>query len=129
MKSRKCEMNQQERILSLAQQQIVCIGQGGTRQWGKSFKAGFKMAVKFTIENLWCSVNESLPEPRRNVLTLSVSGDVFVSFYDGMGTWWWNDGFICGEKANGDKKYSSCCEINSITHWMPIPKLQEGGEK
>ena len=122
-------MNQQERILNLAQEQIVCIGQGGTRQWGKSFKAGFEMAVKFTLENLWISVDAELPEPNRNVLALNVGGDVLVAFHDGMQTWWWCDGFIKGEKANGDKSYSSYCEMDSITHWMPIPKLKKGGEK
>ena len=55
-------MTQQERMMKLAQERIACIGQGGIRQWGKSFTAGFKMAVKFTLENLWISVDESLPE-------------------------------------------------------------------
>ena len=122
-------MTQQERMMKLAQERIVCIGQGSIRQWGKSFTAGFKMAVKFTLENLWISVDESLPERNRNVLALNLNGDVLVAFHDGMETWWWCDGFICGEKANGDKKYSSCCEIELITHWMPIPELKKGGEK
>lgn len=122
-------MNQQDRILKLAQEKIACIGQGNSRQWGKSFTAGFKMAVKFTLENLWISVDESLPEQNINVLALNLSGDVFVAFHDGMQTWWWCDGFIRGEKANGDKMYSSYCEIDSITHWMPIPEPKKGGGK
>lgn len=120
-------MTQQERILKLAQEKIACIGQGKSLQWGKSFKAGFDIAVKFTLENLWISVDESLPERNRNVLALKLDGDVLVAFHDGMKTWWWCDGFICGEKVNGDKKYSSCCEIDSISHWMPIPELKKGG--
>ena len=55
-------MTQQERIQNLAQEKIAYIDQGGTRQWGKSFKAGFEMAVMFTLENLWISVEEALPE-------------------------------------------------------------------
>lgn len=122
-------MNQQDRILKLAQEKIAYIRQGNSRQWGKSFKAGFDIAIRFTLDNLWVSVEDSLPELNRNVLALNLNGDVLVAFHDGMETWWWCDGFVCGEKANGDKKYSSCCEIDSITHWMPIPKLMEGGEK
>lgn len=87
------------------------------------------VAIEFTLNNLWVSVTEELPERNRNVLALNLNGDVLVAFHDGMETWWWCDGFVCGEKANGDKKYSSCCEIDSITHWMPIPKLMKGGEK
>lgn len=82
----------------------------------------------FALQNQWISVDESLPERNRNVLALKLDGDVIVAFHDGMETWWWCDGFICGEKVNGDKKYSSCCEIASISHWMPIPELKGGEE-
>lgn len=121
-------MTQQERILSLAQEQIQIVGTSGAR-FGKTYKAAFELAIRFTLENLWISVDAELPEPNRNVLALNVGGDVLVAFHDGMQTWWWCDGFITGEKANGDKSYSSCCEIDPITHWMPIPKLKKGGEK
>ncbi len=93
---------------------------------GHVFNA-FIEGANFFLQNQWISVEEALPEQNRNVLALKNDGDVVVAFHDGMDTWWWNDGFICGKKSNGDKKYSSCCEIDSITHWMPIPKLR--GEK
>lgn len=122
-------MTQQERILKLAQEKIAYFGTNGARQWGKSLTNAMMVAIEFTLNNLWVSVTEELPERNRNVLALNLNGDVLVAFHDGMETWWWCDGFVCGEKANGDKKYSSCCEIDSITHWMPIPKLMKGGEK
>ncbi len=121
-------MTQQERILSLAQEKIAYFGTNGARQWGKSLTNAMMVAIEFTLNNLWVSVTEELPEQNRNVLALNLSGDVFVAFHDGKQTWWWCDGFIRGEKANGDKMYSSYCEIDSITHWMPIPELK-GGEK
>lgn len=121
-------MTQQDRILKLAQEKIAYFRANGARHWGKSLTNAMMVAIEFTLNNLWVSVTEELPEQNRNVLALNASGDVLVAFYD-EGTWWWCDGFICGEKENGDKKYSSSCEIDSITHWMPIPALPKGGKQ
>lgn len=122
-------MTQQERILSLAQEQIACIGQCGIRQWGKSFTAGFKMAVKFTLENLWISVDESLPELPKELPSAAVSEIVLIKCVNGaitraryvkilgdFTTYVWqcvDAGFGIGD--------------DKVTHWMPIPKLKEGG--
>ena len=124
-------MTQQERIQNLAHEQIVCIAQGGTRQWGKSFKAGFKMAVKFTLENLWISVDEALPPKRKttNGEELEESIPVFVrdnegnytsAWYSFYGKYWY---MAFGEAFLKQSIYSK------ITHWMLIPELKEGGEK
>lgn len=123
-------MNQQERILNLAQEQIACIGQGGIRQWGKSFKAGFEMAIRFTLENLWISVDDSLPELSEErrcsavseiVLIKCVNGAItrarYVKILGDFTTYVWqcvDAGFGVGD--------------DKVTHWMPIPKLKEGGE-
>ncbi len=54
-------MNQQERILSLAKEQIQIVGTSGAR-FGKTYKAAFELAIRFTLENLWISVEDGLPE-------------------------------------------------------------------
>lgn len=112
-------MNQQERILNLAQEQIACIGQGGIRQWGKSFTAGFKMSVKFTLENLWISVDEDLPKDGVDVFVRNEQGKCTSAWYSHDTETWF---LACGEIAGDDVIYSQ------ITHWMPIPELK-GGEK
>lgn len=119
-------MNQQERILNLAQEQIVCIGQGGTRQCGKSFKAGFDIAVKFTLENLWIPVDESLPvlvdkkSGQSEVVFAMVDYDnVFVAYYDYSNEhWYYNNHYGYDPQIY--------CEV---THWMPFPVPMKGGEK
>lgn len=124
-------MTQQERIQNLAQEQIVCIGQGGTRQWGKSFKVGFEMAVQFTLENLWISVDEALPPKQKTTKgeELEESIPVFVRDNEGNYTSAWysfygNHWYMAfGEAFLKQSIYSK------ITHWMPIPKLKKGGEK
>jgi hypothetical protein len=115
-------MTQQERILSLAQEQIACIGQGGIRQWGKSFTAGFKMAVKFTLENLWISVEDDLPEVgdrpfSKRVLILCKNGAVTRACYIKLTNSWFcvDAGFGVGN--------------TDVTHWMPFPEPKKGGEK
>lgn len=124
-------MNQQERIQNLAQEQIVCIGQGGTRQWGKSFKAGFEMAVKFTLENLWISVDESLPELPKDFPYSAVSEIVLIKCANGAITRaryvkivgeFTTYGWQCVDAGFGVGN-------DKVTHWMPIPELPKEGEK
>jgi hypothetical protein len=122
-------MTQQERILKLAQEKIGYIGQGGTRQWGKSFKAGFGMAIKFTLENLWISVGEDLPKFATKVANAQMSNPVLIQCGNGaitraryfkVGGEVPAEGWKCidaGFGVGGDK----------VTHWMPIPELPEGG--
>ena len=124
-------MTQQERIQNLAHEQIVCIGQGGTRQWGKSFKAGFKMAVKFTLENLWISVEDSLPELPKELPSSAVSEIVLIKCVNGAIT---RARYV---KILGDftTYVWQCVDAgfgvgnDKVTHWMPIPESKNGGEK
>ena len=107
-------MTQQERIMSLAQERIACIGQGGIRQWGKSFKTGFDIAVKFTLENLWISVKEELPKKTQECFVKCCIGNEqfnYTSVFD-----------------SHTQRFDDSIN-DEVTHWMPIPKLQEGGEK
>lgn len=129
-------MTQQERILNLAQEQIVCIGQGGTRQWGKSFKAGFKMAVKFTLENLWVSVDESLPELSEERLSedrrcSAISEMVLIQCANGAITRARYFKIVGEFTTYGWKCVDAGFGVGSdkVTHWMPIPELPKGGEK
>lgn len=124
-------MTQQERIQNLAQQEVVCIGQSGTRQWGKSFKAGFDIAVKFTLENLWISVEDSLPELPKELPSSAVSEIVLIKCVNGAIT---RARYV---KILGDftTYVWQCVDAgfgvgnDKVTHWMPIPESKNGGEK
>ncbi len=121
-------MNQQERILSLAQEQIQIVGTSGAR-FGKTYKAAFELAIRFTLENLWISVDESLPELPKEIPSAAVSEIVLIKCVNGaitraryvkilgdFTTYVWqcvDAGFGVGD--------------DKVTHWMPIPKLKEGG--
>ena len=123
-------MTQQERILSLAQEQIQIVGTSGAR-FGKTYKAAFELAIRFTLENLWIPVDESLPELPKELPSAAVSEIVLIKCVNGaitraryvkilgdFTTYVWqcvDAGFGVGD--------------DKVTHWMPIPKLKEGGEK
>ena len=103
-------MNQQERIIQSAEEHIVCVSRNG-RGWGKNFRTGFECAVQYTLENLWVSVDEALPEYEETVLVT-----------DGTDIWLtertlkeWTDSLGFSEHES----YS----FERITHWMPIPTL------
>lgn len=124
-------MTQLERILKLAHNKIFCIGLSTTRQWGKSFTAGFDTAVKFTLENLWISVDESLPELPKDFPYSAVSEIVLIKCANGAITRaryvkivgeFTTYGWQCVDAGFGVGN-------DKVTHWMPIPKLQKGGEK
>ena len=121
-------MTQQERIMKLAQEQIQIVGTSGAR-FGKTYKAAFELAVRFTLENLWISVEESLPELPKELPSAAVSEIVLIKCVNGaitraryvkilgdFTTYVWQC-VDAGFGVGGDK----------ITHWMPIPKLKEGG--
>lgn len=124
-------MTQQERMMKLAQERIACIGQGGIRQWGKSFTAGFKMAVKFTLENLWISVEEALPELSEERRCSAVSEIVLIKCANGAITRARYIKIVGEFKTSGWKCVDAGFGVGSdkVTHWMPIPKSKNGGEK
>ena len=101
-------MNQQERILKLAQEQITYIGNRG-RQWGKTFTVGFNGGIRFTLENLWISVEEQMPEK---------TDEYFVMYNDGDTSY-----FYCAF-FDTDKQMFDKCIHEFVTHWMPIPTLK-----
>lgn len=122
-------MTQQERIMKLAQEKIAYLGNRG-RLWGKSFKVGFEGAVRFTLANLWISVDEDLPEFIAKVDGAQISKTVIVKCTNGTITRAQYVG-VSGEVP------ASCwttidagfCIRGKVTHWMPIPELPEGGVK
>lgn len=124
-------MTQQERILKLAQEKIAYIDQGGTRQWGKSFKAGFEMAIRFTLENLWISVDDSLPELSEERRCSAVSEIVLIKCANGAITRARYIKIVGEFKTSGWKCVDAGFGVgdDKVTHWMPIPELKKGGEK
>ena len=121
-------MTQQERILSLAQEQIQIVGTSGAR-FGKTYKAAFELAIRFTLENLWISVDESLPELPKEIPSAAVSEIVLIKCVNGAIT---RARYV---KILGDftTYVWQCVDAgfgvgnDKVTHWMPIPKLKEGG--
>lgn len=113
-------MNQQERILSLAQEQIQIVGTSGAR-FGKTYKAAFELAIRFTLENLWISVEDDLPEVgdrpcSKRVLILCKNGAVTrACYFKQTNNWFCVDaGFGVGN--------------TDVTHWMPFPEPKKGGK-
>lgn len=111
-------MTQQDRILKLAQEQITYLGHRG-RKWGENFKVGFNGGIRFTLENLWISVDEDLPKDGVDVFVRNEHGKCTSAWYSHDTETWF---LAYGEIAGDDVIYSQ------ITHWMPIPELK-GGEK
>lgn len=66
--------------------------------------------------NPWISVEDKLPEPEKEVIVLAkdkyIDIDQLADNGEGGYYWWKNERVIF-------------CEEDKITHWMPIPKLQE----
>lgn len=69
-----------------------------------------------TPQSPWISVKERLPEPEKEVIILNKRKHTDIDFltddFEGGYYWWKSDESIF-------------CEDDEITHWMPIPKLQE----
>lgn len=122
-------MKQQERILSLAQEQIQIVGTSGAR-FGKTYKAAFELAIRFTLENLWISVAQELPELVNEGNSTKWSDAVLVRLDNGQvrQSGYWQDKEPHGPHVSKGWFYIGR-EQRKITHWMPIPKLKEGGEK
>ena len=122
-------MNQQDRILKLAQEQIQIVGTSGAR-FGKTYKAAFELAIRFTLENLWISVAKELPELVNEGTFSKWSDDVLVRLDDGQvrQSGFWQDKEPHGPYVSKGWFYIGREQIK-ITHWMPIPELKEGGEK
>ena len=122
-------MNQQERILKLAQEQIQIVGTSGAR-FGKTYKAAFELAIRFTLENLWISVAQELPELVNEGNSTKWSDAVLVRLDNGQvrQSGYWQDKEPHGPHVSKGWFYIGR-EQRKITHWMPIPKLKEGGEK
>lgn len=122
-------MNQQERILSLAQEQIQIVGTSGAR-FGKTYKAAFELAIRFTLENLWIPVAQELPELVNEGTFSKWSDDVLVRLDDGQvrQSGFWQDKEPHGPHVSKGWFYIGREQIK-ITHWMPIPEPKKGGEK
>lgn len=60
----------------------------------------------------WISVNDSLPETGKRVLTYADNGAMFAAHLDG---YWYVD--------TGEMYYST--PLANITHWMPLPAPPE----
>lgn len=113
-------MKQSERILKLAQEKIAVIRQIGLRGWGKSFTAGFKAAIDFTLENQWIPIGEAMPDIdpqtlKSNRVFVRAKGlkheSYYTAHYDSYTEDWVDIDYV----------------ITNVTHWMPIPALK-GGE-
>lgn len=69
-----------------------------------------------TPQSPWISVEDRLPEPEKDVIIINKRKNTDIDHLtdDGEGNyyWWKSDDTIW-------------CEDDEITHWMPIPKLQE----
>ena len=120
-------MTQQERILKLAQEKIVVVEPNSIR-YGKTYTAAFELAIRFALDNLWIPVKEDLPKLLHEwngtkwsdkVLVRLDNGDIIKSFY-----WEEDRGFV--QSGWG---YIDMFNKHHVAHWMPVPKLPEGGEK
>ena len=117
-------MNEQvERIISKAEDKGIIIRASviQARSGGKSVRHGFAMGVHFTLNNLWISVDEDLPEMntetmRSNKMLVRSQGRLYETFYTAV-----YDKFS-EEWTDGDYV------ITNVTHWMPIPSVMEGEE-
>lgn len=121
---------EQKRLLRLAQKKIVVIGISSTR-FEKTYKAAFELAIKFTLANLWISVDESLPELPKDFPYSAVSEIVLIKCANGAITRaryvkivgeFTTYGWQCVDAGFGVGN-------DKVTHWMPIPELPKGGEK
>lgn len=104
-------MNQQQRIVQKAEKEIKIIGRNGVRNCGETYRAAFEIAIRFTLENLWISVDEALPEYEETVLVTDGT-DIWLTERT-LKEWTDNLGFPEHES------YS----FEIITHWMPIPTI------
>ena len=73
--------------------------------------------AKWILNNMWTSVKEELPKEDDFYLCKYYDDDDGIVFYEDVM-------YFCSK----DKLFDTI-DNNRITHWMPIPKLQEGGEK
>lgn len=118
-------MNEQEqRIISIAEDKGIIIRDSlvQARSGGKTLRHGFAMGVNFTLNNLWISVEEDLPEistetMRSNKMLVRSQGRYYETFYTAV-----YDKFS-EEWTDGDYV------ITNVTHWMPIPSVKEGETK
>lgn len=105
-------MEQQQRILKIAKEQIACIGRNGHLGRGKSFMAGFTAAINFTLNNLWINANDSLPETSELVLVAQF--DVQRNGYQYYVGWYrreTHDWFLTDYGVTSD-----------VSYWMPLLK-------
>lgn len=87
------------------------------------------MAVMFTLENLWISVEEALPELSEERCCSAVSEIVLIKCANGAITRARYIKIVGEFKTSGWKCVDAGFGVGSdeVTHWMPIPELKEGG--
>ena len=121
---------EQKRLLRPAQKKIVVIGISSTR-FEQTYKAAFELAIKFTLANLWISIDEDLPEFTKKEGSAQISEPVLIKCTNGAIT---RARYF---KVGGEvpAKGWECIDAgfgvgsDKVTHWMPIPELPEGGDQ
>lgn len=114
-------MNQQQRIVQKAEKEIKIIGPNGVRNCGKTYRAAFEIAVRFTLENLWIPVEEDLPELRYERVSMKWSDKVLVRLDNG---YIMESAYLKDLKDSGTNMFCWLNIVpgtNHVTHWMPIP--------
>lgn len=118
-------MNQQERILQKAEKEIKIIRRNGILTCGKTYRAAFELAVKFTLENLWISVDESLPEFTKKIDSVQISETVLAKCASNTvirAQYMELSGEVT-DKAWHSVDAGFCKKDDKVTHWMPIPTM------
>ena len=109
-------MTREEQIREATRNLIISVSRANRATFAREvFEAGAKWADE-NPKSPWISVEDRLPEPEKEVIILNKRKQADIDFltddFEGGYYWWKSDEAIF-------------CEDDEITHWMPIPKLQE----
>ena len=114
-------MTRKEQIREAARNLTISVSRANKANFAKAvFEAGVKWADE-NPKSPWISVEERLPETNvfdgsEDVLILTENGRMTVAMYGIPEEKW----YLSVGEIQGDCEYPF-----EITHWMPIPKLQE----